>query len=742
MSDIAHPFLATAQFNWLLAACAVSAVAGISGLLRYRGLYQRALRDERSSAMLVENLSEGVYRALPDGSQTSANKAMVRLQGYSTEAEWLDAVRSSGGDCYVEPHRRQQFHEILQRDGRVDDFISEIYRHKTRERIWISESARLVRDESGAPLYYEGSIREITEIARRLSTQEQLQKLSSQLPGALFQFTTYPDGRSDIHYISAGSTAITGVAIRDMMARPELFTHMVLDADKDEYVRTLQEAAAKLEAWDHEFRIRAKDGAEKWVHLLAYPERLSDGIKWHGYLADISMRKHQELEIEELAFFDALTRLPNRRTFFKRMSRSIADCAARGDNGALLFIDLDNFKTLNDTQGHDIGDRYLVEIAERLRQCVSVRDLVARIGGDEFVVILEQPGSGAAQMTRGAITVAGRILSALRCDFRLGELTHTGSASIGIVVFDGEEPRVEQVLKRADVAMYQAKNAGRNGMALFDPATLQREQERYRLLAELRAAFADRQLELHYQPQFDHNRTLVGAEALVRWRHPTRGLIGPEVVVSLVTQFGLAAELTGFVLEKGLGALAVWQRDPDCRNLRLALNMSLEGIGGEGFLVSFARKIVEHDVDPRKLTFELIEHVNTRDEQRTLTNMRKLKELGVRLSLDDFGTGYSSLTFLKNLPFDEVKIDGSFVADIEKGDTDRALIKTMLSMASNLGLIVVAEHVENVRQEAYLRAFGCDLFQGYLYAKPLPEQEFLKFVRAEFSSAGAGRQSA
>jgi diguanylate cyclase (GGDEF)-like protein/PAS domain S-box-containing protein len=742
MSDLVYPFLAAAQFHWLLAAGIAIVLASAVSLLRYRRLYQRTLRNEQNYATLVENLSEGIYRALPDGRQISANRAMVRLNGYSSEAEWLEAVRNLGSDCYVQPHRRQEFHELLQRDGRVEDFVSEVYRHKTRERIWISESARLVRNEDGVPLFYEGSVREITDTVRRLSAEDQLQRLSSQLPGALFQFTTYSDGHSAVHYLSAGSAQITGVPIKEMMANPELFTRMVMDADKDDYRRSLQAAAEKLEAWDHEFRIRAKDGTEKWVHLLAYPERLSDGIKWHGYLADISMRKRQELEIEELAFFDPLTRLPNRRTFFRRMSRSIADCAARGDHGALLFIDLDNFKTLNDTQGHDIGDRYLVEIAERLLRCVSARDLVARIGGDEFVIVLEQPGAAAAQMTRGAIIVAGRILSALRCDFQLGELTHTGSASVGIVVFDGSEPRVEQVLKRADIAMYQAKSAGRNGMALFDPATLEREQERYQLLGELRVAFAERQLELHYQPQFDHNRALVGAEALVRWRHPTRGLIGPEVVVSLVSQFGLTAELSAFVLENGLNALAAWQRDPISANLRLALNMSLETIGSEGFLVSFARSVVEHNIDPRKLTFELIEHVNTRDQQRTLAHMRKLKELGIRLSLDDFGTGYSSLTFLKNLPFDEVKIDGSFVADIEKGDTDRALIKTMLSMASNLGLIVVAEHVENVRQEAYLRAFGCDLFQGFLYAKPLPEQEFLKFVRAERSSSIAGRQSA
>ena len=692
--------------------------------------------------MLVENLSEGIYRALPDGRQISANKALVKLNGYTTEAEMLAAIGDIGTEWYVHPARGHEFRDILQREGRVEDFVSEVYRHKTRERIWISESARLVRNESGAPVFYEGSVREITNDMRRLAAEEQLQRLSSQLPGALFQFTRFSDNRGEVNYLSAGSTRITGVPVHEMRDNPALFTEMVLEADREEYLNSLNEASSRLEAWDHEFRLRSRDGSEKWVHLLAYPEALTAGVKWHGYLADISMRKRQELEIEELAFFDPLTRLPNRRTFFRRMSRSIVDCAARGDYGALLFVDLDNFKTLNDTQGHDVGDRYLVEVADRLRHCVSSRDLVARIGGDEFVVILEQPGATSSQMTRGAIIVAGRILSALRREFEFGDLKHPGSASIGILVFDGSEARVEQVLKRADIAMYQAKGAGRNGMALFDPRTLQREEERYRLLAELRVALTDGQLELHYQPQLDHNRVLTGAEALVRWRHPTRGVIGPEVIMPLVSQFGLGAELACFVLQSGLRTLASWQNDAACANLRLALNMSLETIGTEEFLVTIAKGIMAHDIDPRKLTFELIEHVNSGDQQRTAAYMKRLKELGIRLSLDDFGTGYSSLTFLKNLPFDEVKIDGSFVADIEKGDSDRALVKTMLSMASNLGLIVVAEHVENERQEAYLRAFGCDYFQGFLYSRPLAEKEFLKFVRAHRAAPFARQQFA
>jgi PAS domain S-box-containing protein len=449
MSDLVYPFLAAAQFHWLLAAGIAIVLASAVSLLRYRRLYQRTLRNEQNYATLVENLSEGIYRALPDGRQISANRAMVRLNGYSSEAEWLEAVRNLGSDCYVQPHRRQEFHELLQRDGRVEDFVSEVYRHKTRERIWISESARLVRNEDGVPLFYEGSVREITDTVRRLSAEDQLQRLSSQLPGALFQFTTYSDGHSAVHYLSAGSAQITGVPIKEMMANPELFTRMVMDADKDDYRRSLQAAAEKLEAWDHEFRIRAKDGTEKWVHLLAYPERLSDGIKWHGYLADISMRKRQELEIEELAFFDPLTRLPNRRTFFRRMSRSIADCAARGDHGALLFIDLDNFKTLNDTQGHDIGDRYLVEIAERLLRCVSARDLV---GAHRRRRVRDRSGTAGRgrrpddprrhHRGRPHPVCAALRLSARRTDaYRIGQRRHRGLRRLGTAGRAGSEAR-------------------------------------------------------------------------------------------------------------------------------------------------------------------------------------------------------------------------------------------------------------------------------------------------------------
>nr|MBA3446552.1 EAL domain-containing protein [Pseudaminobacter sp.] len=314
----------------------------------------------------------------------------------------------------------------------------------------------------------------------------------------------------------------------------------------------------------------------------------------------------------------------------------------------------------------------------------------------------------------------------LNTGFQLGALHHVASASVGVVPFDGAASGVDEILKRADFAMYQAKAAGRNGVALFDPATMDRESQRYRLLGDLREGFADNQLALHFQPQVDDTGRVTGAEALVRWNHPTLGPIVPDQFVALAEQSGLNDELAAFVFKTGFTALADWQNDPMTAHLRLALNVSVQSFSSDQFIPMVKKMIDAHGVDPTKLTFELTEHVMAKDHCRIAARMAEAKRLGVRLSLDDFGTGYSSLAYLKQLPFDEVKIDGSFVADIEGSDGDRALVKTILAMARTLGLTAVAEHVENVRQEAFLRAFGCDFLQGFLYSPAVPAEKFLE----------------
>ncbi|MBA3449002.1 MAG: diguanylate cyclase, partial [Pseudaminobacter sp.] len=426
MHPVIDPMLdvGASQF-WLVAAnCVLTALLSF-GIVRYKRLYFAANDERENNSDLVEHLSEGIYRSLPDGTHFRGNKALVKLNGYSSEAEMLTGIADSDKPWYVEPGRHDEFRAILMRDGKVEDFVSEIFRHKSRERIWISESARLVYDrKTGEPRFYEGSIREITETIRRLKLEEQFQKITSQLPGGLFQFSGYPDGTYEMHYLSAGAEQISGVPLEENMADPWAFSKLVIEEDREAYLASMQEAAVKVEPWNCEVRIRARDGREKWVSLLARPEALKHCIRWHGYVCDISVRKKHEMEIEELAYFDSLTKLPNRRMFMDRMVRAIAGCGRRGDNAALLFIDLDNFKTLNDTQGHDVGDTYLLQVASRLRRCVSATDLVARIGGDEFVVIIEGTGPDAAHATRRGLTAASQILAELNTVFQLGALHH------------------------------------------------------------------------------------------------------------------------------------------------------------------------------------------------------------------------------------------------------------------------------------------------------------------------------
>ncbi|HTV71695.1 MAG TPA: EAL domain-containing protein [Rhizobiaceae bacterium] len=731
--------------DWLVTANVILSILLGLWMLRYRALYFASRDEQENSKELIENLSEGIYRSLPDGRMLSANPALVKLNGYSSEAELLEGVKDIAREWYVEPQRRAEFREALMKDGRVEDFISEVFRHKSRERIWITEAARLVRDKkTGRPLFYEGSVREITETMKRLNLEERFRKLTNQLPGALFQLRRDADGRFTVLYLSQGFNRLTGLPDTVDATSEGRLDPLIHPDDRPGYYQSILASAETLEPWNYEFRITAHTGEERWLRINARADAAGDGsITWHGYTSDISGRKMHEMEIEGLAYFDPLTGLPNRRMFLNRMATAIAGCDSHKGHGALLFIDLDNFKTLNDTQGHDIGDAFLVKVAERLKTCLQDEDMVARIGGDEFVVVIDKAGADRGKATRRAITLANRILAELRTGFEVGVVRHVASASLGIVVFDGKDNSPDDILKHADIAMYQAKAAGRNGVALFDPSTLDREAERYRLINDLRHAFDHGELDLHYQLQVDDARIVIGAEALVRWNHPALGMVPPDIFVPLAEQFGMNDELTLFVCNRGLDTLAAWQRDPARAHLRLALNVSVQSFASDAFADKLKSMIETKGVDATKLTIELTERVMAKDHDQIAERMAVLKTFGIRLSLDDFGTGYSSLAYLKALPFDEVKIDGGFVTDLETTESDRALVRTILAMARTLGLTAVAEHVENIRQEAFLRAYGCDYLQGYLYGRPVPlARLFDQSVEAKPAAASDARKSA
>ncbi|MBO6719329.1 MAG: EAL domain-containing protein [Rhizobiaceae bacterium] len=718
---------------WLITANFILSVLLGLWMMRYRRLYLGARLEREANDETIETLTEGIYRSLPDGTQMRANRALVKLNGYDSEAEMLAAVKDIAKEWYVDPTRRDDFMTILERDGFVQDFVSEIYRHKTRERIWITESARLVRDKAtGQVRYYEGSVREITETVERLRLEEQFRNLVRQVPGALFQYRMLPDGSVSMVYLSPGYQKLTGLPIPVVMQDPTVFLRHVPEEDRALFGQSLSEAWGKQQAWEVEHKFVTPRGEQKWLRVSATPEFKGGEVLWHGYLSDITQHKEHELEIRTLAYYDTLTNLPNRRLFLDRMASAIAASRETGRHGAVLFVDLDNFKTLNDTQGHDTGDRYLVQVAERLTDCVGDRGTVARIGGDEFVVLLESIGSDNASASREAIGIASRINGAMRQRFELGEVSYRASASIGIVVFDQQADTADEVLKRADIAMYEAKSMGRDSLVLFDPVSLGKASERYELLSDLREAIGQGgdQLELHFQPQVDAEGRISAAEGLLRWNHPDQGMIYPDRFIPVSEQFGLANELGLIVLEKGISALARWAQDSTLAGIGLSINASAQCFTNDDFIPKLTRMLEQYQVSGSKLTIEITEHVTGRDEHLVARRMRDLKALGVRLSLDDFGTGYSSLTYLKKLPFDEVKIDGSFVADIETAESDRALVRTILAMAKTLGIAAVAEHVETAAQEEFLKQHGCDYCQGWLYAKAMPATEFAAHVKA------------
>ncbi|MDD4927836.1 MAG: EAL domain-containing protein [Gallionella sp.] len=445
--------------------------------------------------------------------------------------------------------------------------------------------------------------------------------------------------------------------------------------------------------------------------------------------SDISQRKLDEMMIHQLAFYDALTSLPNRRLLLDRMKRAFALSLRSGQYGALLFLDLDHFKTLNDTKGHDMGDLLLLEVARRLVSSVRGSDTVARLGGDEFVLVLESLSSTGDEAAAQAEQVAEKVRHALNQPYLLGNYTHRSTPSIGIVLFRGHQDSLENLLKYADTAMYQAKSAGRNSIRFYDPQMQAAIEARSDLEAELRQALDKQQLRLHYQIQVDDSNRPLGAEVLLRWEHPVHGLIFPVKFIPLAEETGLIVPVGLWVLQTACAQLKAWETDELTRDLVLAVNVSARQFHQPDFFSHVQRVLLDSGANPSRLKLELTESIALKDVEVTIAKMRELKTLGVSFSLDDFGTGYSSLQYLKRLPLAQIKIDRSFVSDITTDNNDAAIVQTIIAMGQALGLNVIAEGVETNEQRDLLRRHGCRYFQGYLFSRPIPLDQFEALLR-------------
>jgi diguanylate cyclase (GGDEF)-like protein/PAS domain S-box-containing protein len=686
---------------------------------------------ERSFRDLYDNISEGVFRSTLDGRMISANPALVRLNGYESEAEMLKSVNDIAGEWYVDPNRRAELHQILLKSGKITNFVSEVFRHKTRERIWIDESTRLVRDErTGKPLYYDGTVHEVTETIRRLQLQDRYDKITSIMPACLYQHRLRPDGTSSIPYASAGLTQIFGIKPEEVADDASAVRALVHPDDVPRLMASFEHSAKTLTPRQTEYRVRTTAGVEKWVFGHSVPEREPDGsILWHGFLTDISERKRAEAKIYDLAYFDPLTSLPNRAKLLEGLGEVLSSSEQTRRWGALFFIDLDQFKTLNDTKGHHTGDRLLCEVATRLKSRIHGKEIVARLGGDEFVVILPDLGTRADHAADQVRRCGQDFLSTFREPFILNGFPFSTTASIGVALFFGTAISVDELLMRADLAMYEAKASGRGSLRLFELAMQKNLEEQLALSTELREALQQGALSLVYQPQVEGEGRCVGAEALLRWDHPQRGSIAPTVFLALAEANGFSEMIDAFVLTTACRTLRRWQEDPLTRDLRLSVNVSAHQLNGGGFTATVENALKEAGADPTLLALELTEHVMLDDMAVVSEVMLGLKALGVRFALDDFGTGYSSLSYLKQLPIDTLKIDQSFIRDLETDPSDRVIVQTILNIARNFQVSVIAEGVENGVQALLLRQLGCHAYQGHFFGRPMPLDEFESHVR-------------
>ena len=480
-----------------------------------------------------------------------------------------------------------------------------------------------------------------------------------------------------------------------------------------------------------ELMVDRKNGASFWVELevVSVQATADDVTHWVAVGRDITQRKSAEDMIRHLAFYDPLTDLPNRQLLLERLEKALAQSAQSGQYGALMFIDLDNFKILNDTLGHHMGDQLLQQVALRLTKSVRKTDTVARFGGDEFVIMVDDLSTDPSAAASKSRALAEKVLHMLREPFQVAGHQHFATPSIGVTAFNGDHSDVSELLKQADLAMYHAKGLGRNTLCFFDPEMQATVSANAAVGVALRVGLREKQFVVHYQPLVDRQGVIRGAEALVRWHHPEKGLIKPADFIPVAEDTGLILPLGQWVLETACEQLAAWADGPETAGLSISVNVSAYQFRHPNFVDMVMASIVRTGIRPHKLKLELTESLLADRMEITIQKMGMLKDLGVTLSLDDFGVGYSSLSCLKRLPLDQLKIDKGFVADVLTDPNDAAISRAIIALAQSLSLQVVAEGVETHEQRDFLAYQGCDQFQGHLFAPALPIETLDAYLR-------------
>ena len=588
----------------------------------------------------------------------------------------------------------------------------------------ISEQNQLAGLNLGAddylvkPIFHETLIVRVRNLIQRNEERSRLR-----LAGYVFNFSgeaiMITDSANNIVDVNAAFIKLTGYDKAEVLCRnPSLLSS---GRNTDEEYKIMWEAILKDGWWQGELWQKHKDSSvhPRFMTVSVVRDRFGDIEYYLANFVDISSYKESELRVAHLAHHDVLTGLPNRLHLQIFLAQSILIAKRRSEQLAVMFLDLDRFKNVNDTLGHPIGDELLIQVAVRLRSCIRDYDVVARLGGDEFVVILRGP-----DILSDAIVVAKKLNQELSLPFLIGTHTLHTSTSIGIALYPDNAEHIDDLMKNADTSMYFAKSDGGNAFRFFSPAMNLGAHEKLKMESQLFSAIENQELRLHYQIQVDEHYRPLGAEALIRWLPPERGMVWPAQFIPLIEESGLILPIGHWVLDTACAQLKAWQHDALARDLILAVNVSARQFRQPDFVDQVEKVVLRHAINPALLKLEITESLLLKNIDEVIEIMSALRTLGVQFSLDDFGTGYSCLQYLKCLPLNQIKIDRSFVRDLATDNSDKAIVRTIIAMAQNLNLNVIAEGVETDEQRQILQSMGCTHYQGYLFGKPVPIEEF------------------
>jgi diguanylate cyclase (GGDEF)-like protein/PAS domain S-box-containing protein len=731
----------------------VLSLAGFTVTLakKNRQIRQRS-RVAEAQAMIALQATENLNEA-----QKLAGQGSWQLDLDQDSFTWSQGLRhlcGISGDGHADrrqdfldhlPYPAQQVFSRVVREVRETaeprEFTHQLLRADGEERT-VTESLQLTRTPGSQHRQLIGTVQDVTEMRQ---AQQQLEDKTTYLDGILASsekisiIATDADGR--VQYYNPCSEILFGLPAERVLGMSLTEIHRGQNVDVERNQLGLEHARREGE---YRFQMSmARDDGDHTIDARISPIYNREK-EFAGYMLmceDVTEQQRAAELVEYHASYDALTGLPNRRMFTDQLHKSLARSRRHGHQCAVLFLDLDNFKTINDSLGHPVGDVLLREVAERIQATLREEDTVARIGGDEYVVLLSELSDNREEAANHARSAATKIHESLNRPYSIeGHELHI-SPSIGISVFPNGDESADDVLRQADTAMYQAKAAGRNAVRFFLPSMQEAAETRLRTINELRQALPNAQLRLCYQPQFGIDHELSGFEALLRWEHPERGLIMPGEFIDMAEEAGLILSIGDWVLHEALRQTCRWQDAFPHRALgRVAVNVSALQFRQADFAERVEEALASTAADPRLLTLEMTESILLEDLDDTVAKIRRLKALGVRFAIDDFGTGYSSLAYLKKLPVDEIKIDRSFVRDVIDDANDAALVETILTMSHHMRLDVVAEGVETEEARNFLAQSGCRTFQGYYFGRPcLPEQFSALYLEPSRHTVAAGK---